>query len=79
MFHFMEQTTSSRTAGAVRAELARRKLSGRKLADGLGWSVSKTWRRLSGEHPFDINELAAVAAYLGIPVGTFLPDRDCAA
>lgn len=71
----MRQTAAEQTAGAVRAELARRKISGRDLATALGWSLSTTARRLNGQYPFDVEELAAVAAHLGVPVGTFLPEQ----
>jgi hypothetical protein len=32
-------------------------------------------RRLRGETPFDINELVAVAEFLGVPVTHFLPSE----
>lgn len=79
MFHAMEQNTTERTAGAVRAELARRKISGRDLATALGWSVTTTWRRLNGTHPFDVDELTQVASHLGVPVSTLLPEQEAAA
>lgn len=78
MFHRMEQNPTERTAGAVRAELARRKISGRDLAASLGWSITTTWRRLNGSHPFDVAELAVIAEHLGVPVATFLPEREAA-
>ena len=62
----MNRSAGERTAGAVRAELARRRISGRELAQGLGWSVGMTARRLRGECAFDVDELAAVADFLGI-------------
>ena len=75
----MEQTTTERTAAVVRAELARRKIRGSEVALLLGLSRTTIWRRLNGEYPFNVDELAAVAAHLGVPVSTFLPDRDAAA
>lgn len=72
MFHRMEQTTTERTASAVRAELARRKISGTELATALGWSRTTTWRRLNGSHAFDVNELAAVAEFLDVPLETLI-------
>lgn len=74
----MEQTPSQLTAAVVRAELARRKLRGGDLADALRISRTSLWRRLNGVYPFDINELAAVAAYLDLPVSALLPDQDAA-
>ena len=56
-------------------ELARRRISGRELARALGWSAPTTWRRLSGVLPFDIDELAAVARFLEMPLGDLLPDE----
>ena len=79
VFRIVEHSTNDRTASAVRAELARRKISGRHLAEGLGWSVSATWRRLNGTTPFRVDQLDAVAAHLGVPVSTFLADRERAA
>jgi transcriptional regulator with XRE-family HTH domain len=70
----VNQTAAERTAGAVRAELARRRISGRELSRALGWSVPATWRRLSGNCAFDIDELAAVADYLGVPLVSLIAD-----
>jgi transcriptional regulator with XRE-family HTH domain len=75
----VRQTTAEITAGAVRAELARRRISGRDLATALGWSPSTTARRLNGQYPLNVDELAAIAEHIGVPVGIFLPDRDHAA
>jgi transcriptional regulator with XRE-family HTH domain len=74
----MDQSPAERTAGAVRAELARRRISGRKMAESLGWSPTTTARRLSGSSPFDIDELVAVADFLGIPLTALLPVQDAA-
>ena len=74
----MDQTPAQLTAGAVRAELARRRISGRELARTLGWSFSTTSRRLNGPHPFDVAELAQLATHLGVPVTTFLPEQTAA-
>lgn len=70
----VNRTMGERTAEAVRVELARRRISGRELARGLGWSAPTTWRRLSGSRPFDIDELAAIAQFLDMPLGDLLPD-----
>lgn len=79
MFRFVEQLTNDRTASAVRAELARRKISGRQLAEALDWSVSATWRRLNGTTPFRVDQLTAVADHLGVPVTAFLGEPERAA
>lgn len=75
----MDRTPGERTAGAVRAELARRQLSGRDLAKALGWSFTTTSRRLNGSYPFDIDELVAVADYLGLSPADLLPEGEPAA
>lgn len=69
----MDQTPATVTAGAVRAELARRRITGRKLAADLGWSKTTTARRLNGEYPLTVDELVAVAHYLDLPVTALLP------
>lgn len=75
----MRQTAAEQTAGAVRAELARRRISGRKLAEDLNWPLSTTARRLNGQYPFDVEQLAAIATHLDVPVSVFLPGQDSAA
>lgn len=79
MFHRMEQTTTERTAAVVRAEVARRKVRTQDLADILGVSRTTMWRRLNGEYPFNVDELARIAGHLGVPVSTLMPERDLAA
>jgi transcriptional regulator with XRE-family HTH domain len=75
----MRQTPAEEVAEAVRVELARRRASGREMARALGWSFTTTARRLNGSSPFDIDELDAVARYLGVPVAALLPQREAAA
>lgn len=69
-----EQTTSLRelVAEDVRAELARRRLSGSALAVLLGQSQKWVSRRLSGEVAFDVDDLERIARALGLGVGVFL-------
>lgn len=45
----------------------------RELADALGVSQMNVSRRLRGETPFDVDELAAVARLLGVEVVDLLP------
>lgn len=68
--------TASPVAASVRAELARAGVSGRELAAALGWSVMATSRRISGATPLRADELADIAAHLGIPVVRFYADPD---
>lgn len=58
----------------VKAELARRGKTQRDLADLLGLSTQAISRRLTGRLPFDVDELSAVAAYLGMPVASLFND-----
>lgn len=68
----MEQSLAEQTAGAVRAELARRRMSGADLARKLDWKRSATARRLSGEKPFNVNELQLIADALDVPLKTLM-------
>ncbi len=58
-------------AAEVRAALARRRMSGRAAAREIGWKPAYIGRRLSGETPFDVNDLMALAALLDVPVSAF--------
>lgn len=57
---------SARVAGEIRAEMARRRISGRSLASELG--VSQAWMsgRLSGATPIDLNDLELIAQGIGV-------------
>src|ERR1022692_4135759 len=63
-------------AAEVRAELARKQLSGVRAARALGWTQNYISRRLSGTVPFDVADLIALANLLEVPVTTFFPDQD---
>lgn len=69
------QRPSEIVAAEVRAELARRKIPQSGLVSVLGMSEVSISRRLRGETPFDVNELVAVAEFLGVPVATFMPEK----
>jgi transcriptional regulator with XRE-family HTH domain len=58
-------------AAEVRAMLARKRISTREAARRMG--VSQWWlqRRVTGEIPFDVGEITAVADLLDTPVETF--------
>ena len=58
-------------AAEVRAHLARQRLSGRQAAMRLGWTQPYMSRRLTGEIPFDVADLEAIANLLGIPATAF--------
>ena len=77
--HERTATLSEMVAEEVRAVMARRRMSGRELANQLGVSPSWISYRLSGKQPIDINDLAAIAAALSVGVHELLPPPDQAA
>ena len=66
-------TLQDLVAEEVRAQLGRHRMSARRLALAAGWSPMYVSRRLSGELPFSIADLEAIAAVLNIPVTRLLP------
>lgn len=56
------------TGSAVRAEMARRRLSQERIAAAIGLSRSALQRRIAGQSAFRIDELRAIADLLGVPV-----------
>lgn len=69
----MSETITASVAAEVRAEMARQNVPQREVGRVLGLSQTGAWRRLSGETPFDVAELAKVAELLGVPMTHFLP------
>jgi transcriptional regulator with XRE-family HTH domain len=63
----------ARVAEEVRAAMARQSLTGSDLARHLGISQSTASRRLAGAAAFGVDELACVAAWLGVALGALLP------
>ncbi|MBO2459357.1 helix-turn-helix domain-containing protein [Actinomadura violacea] len=63
-------------AAEVRAQLARRRISGRRAALTMGWTEHYMSRRLTGKTPLDVNDLAAIAAVLNVPISTFIAPLD---
>lgn len=59
-------------AASLRAELARRRLTARKLAQGMGISEVGLRRRLRGETPFAAAEIANIARHLNMTVDELL-------
>jgi transcriptional regulator with XRE-family HTH domain len=62
-----------RVAEEVRALMGRRKTTGAQLARAIGVPQASLQRRLSGKYPFDVDLLADIAAYFGVPVVYFFP------
>lgn len=67
---YIEGTVS----GRVQAQLKAARITGRELADELGWTHDKARRRIRGEVPFTADELAAVARFLKVPISRFYED-----
>lgn len=64
----MSTTPGAQVGANVRAEMARQGITQTRLAEQIGRSQSQLSKRLSGVIPFDIDELAAVAGSLGVPL-----------
>lgn len=62
-----------RVASEVRANMARQRISGSELARRIGVSQPYLHRRISGEIPFDIDDLARVAEALNVTIADLLP------
>jgi transcriptional regulator with XRE-family HTH domain len=58
-------------AEEMRVLFARRLITPAKVARALGWTDNYISRRLTGKVPFDVNDLAALAELLGVPIMTF--------
>ena len=65
-------TATQRAASVIRAELARRRIPQSAVAELLNISQASVSRRLSGEIPWDVNEIDAVAKLIGVPAGIFV-------
>ena len=74
MTQSIDTTATARVAATIRAELARRRIPQTIVAERLGMSQPSLSRRLTGDTPFDVNELAIVAEILGIPLATLIGD-----
>jgi len=62
-------------AGQLRAELARQRKSSSELAEALHLSQSAASRRLTGEISMDLDELSIIAAWLQVPVSSFMSSQ----
>jgi len=63
------------TGANIRAEMARRKVSQTTIANHLGLSQTSVSARLAGRVTFDINEIHAIAALLGVPITALIPSE----
>lgn len=62
------QPARASVAGEVRAEMARKRMTGRELSRLTGKSQPYWSRRLTGDVAFDVDDLVTVAALLDVPV-----------
>lgn len=62
-----------RAAEEIRVLLARRRISAAELARRTGMKQSTMARRMTGETAFDLDDLEAIAAVLGVDVTELLP------
>ena len=69
------KTPSERVAAEVRAELARAQIKIKDLAPKLDMSVSTLQRRLSGESPFDVDELTQIAQIANVSPKAFFASK----
>jgi predicted XRE-type DNA-binding protein len=69
-----ENLYTQAVANTIRAELARRSLTQADLANALGVTQPAVSRRMTGQVPFDVEELAKAAALLGLPVSALIED-----
>lgn len=65
----------NRVAAEVRAEMARKRFSQVRLSKETGIPESTLKRRLSGQYPFDVEELVDIARALGVSPHSFIPKK----
>lgn len=65
-----------RVAAEARAQLARRRISGRQVGAMLGWTPAYVSRRLTGQIPFSLSDLEALAMALDIPISELITRRE---
>ncbi|HEY9416348.1 MAG TPA: helix-turn-helix transcriptional regulator [Pseudonocardia sp.] len=69
----MPTETRQEVADVVRAELARRRIGQREVAQALEMSQPAVSRRLAGEVAFDVDDLAKLAGLLEMDPRDLLP------
>lgn len=71
----MRQTPATRTGANVKAEMARAGIGQVQLAARLGLSQTAVSSRLRGVVAFNVDELAAVARVLEVPVSALVAEE----
>lgn len=69
----MSETPTYQVAEEIRAVMARKRLTQTALAALIDMPVYSLARRLKNETAITVDELAAIAAALDVPVGQLLP------
>lgn len=72
----MSKLFTQRVAEAVRAEAARKRVPQRSIAEALGTSQQSVSRRMSGETPFDVEEIHNLAESFGVSFASLIPDAN---
>ena len=72
------QTATAQTGANVRAEIARRGMTQAAISECIGVSQSQLSKRLQGRIPFNVNELAAIASALDVPLSDLIPREPAA-
>lgn len=67
-------TQSHETASAIRAELGRQNKSRADLARALGATDMWVSRRLTGQTPLSVDDVADIARTLGVPLSALIGD-----
>lgn len=68
----MPESFSQTVASTVKAEMARRNVTQRQVAEALGIAQTQVSRRLLGRISFNVDELQTVANLLDIPVAALI-------
>lgn len=67
-----------RVARGVRAEMGRQRRNANELVPVLGLTRNTVYRRVNGQVPFNLEQIEAVAAWLGVTVADLEDVREVA-
>jgi len=70
-----ESEITQYVAAEIRAQLARRRMSGHEAARRLGWHQTQMHRRMTGDRPIHAHHVFQIAQLLDVPVEQFFPPR----
>jgi transcriptional regulator with XRE-family HTH domain len=74
----MPDSLQTYVAAEIRAEMARRRITGQQLAGALGRSNAWISVRLAGKQAIDLNDLERIADALDVSADQLLPARSAA-